>query len=44
MLDTMASNDKAEGVMVLTKVLEPSRYGVVVTDSTGQVKRFVEKP
>ena len=26
------------------QVEDPSKYGVVVTDSTGQVERFVEKP
>lgn len=35
---------KAEGTIVVTRVEEPSKYGVVVYDSTGKVERFVEKP
>ena len=32
-------------VMQVTKVEEPSKYGVVVyNESTGQIQRFVEKP
>ena len=26
------------------QVTDPSKYGVVVTDDTGKVERFVEKP
>jgi len=34
-----------EGTIVVTKVEEPSKYGVVVYDqSTGQINKFVEKP
>ena len=35
---------KAEGTIVVTRVEEPSKYGVVVYDQTGKVERFVEKP
>lgn len=35
---------KAEGTIVVTRVDEPSKYGVVVYDNDGQVERFVEKP
>lgn len=35
---------KAEGTIVVTRVEEPSKYGVVVYDNTGKVQRFVEKP
>lgn len=34
----------AEGTLHLTPVKDPSQYGVVETDSSGWVKRFVEKP
>ncbi|KAK9848566.1 hypothetical protein WJX84_006534 [Apatococcus fuscideae] len=37
-------SQKAEGTILVTKVDDPSKYGVVVTDETGQVERFVEKP
>ncbi|XP_065175097.1 mannose-1-phosphate guanyltransferase beta-like [Sycon ciliatum] len=34
-----------EGSLVVTKVEEPSKYGVVVYDSkSGEIQRFVEKP
>lgn len=33
-----------EGTIVVTKVKEPSKYGVVVYDDRGCVERFVEKP
>src|SRR5271170_4329425 len=34
-----------EGTIVVTKVEEPSKYGVVVTKpSSSQIERFVEKP
>jgi len=29
---------------MLTKVEDPSKYGVVVTEADGKVKSFVEKP
>jgi len=35
---------KAEGTIHLTPVADPSQYGVVETDATGKVLRFVEKP
>ncbi len=34
----------AEGTIALTAVDDPSRYGVVTTDSSGKVLGFVEKP
>lgn len=33
-----------EGTILVTKVDDPSKYGVVVTDDKGLVDRFVEKP
>lgn len=35
---------KAEGTIMVTKVEEPSKYGVVVADDNGKIARFVEKP
>lgn len=35
---------KCEGTIVVTRVDEPSKYGVVVYDETGRVEKFVEKP
>lgn len=35
---------KAEGTIVVTRVEEPSKYGVVIYDQQGLVERFVEKP
>lgn len=38
-------NHGKEGTIVVTKVEEPSKYGVVVFDSnTGRIEKFVEKP
>ena len=38
-------NHGKEGTIMVTKVEEPSKYGVVVYDQeTGRIKRFVEKP
>jgi len=38
-------NHGREGTIVVTKVEEPSKYGVVVYEaSTGQIEKFVEKP
>lgn len=38
-------NHGCEGTIMVTKVEEPSKYGVVVYDhETGRIKRFVEKP
>jgi mannose-1-phosphate guanylyltransferase len=34
----------AEATMLVTRVDEPSKYGVVVTGPSGQVQHFVEKP
>lgn len=33
-----------EGTIVVTKVEEPSKYGVVVYDDNGQIESFIEKP
>jgi len=33
-----------EGTIMVTKVEEPSKYGVVVMKETGEIERFVEKP
>ena len=33
-----------EGTIVVTKVEEPSKYGVVVYDKSGKIESFVEKP
>lgn len=33
-----------EGTIVVTKVEEPSKYGVVVYDSNHRIESFVEKP
>ncbi|CAF0919068.1 unnamed protein product, partial [Brachionus calyciflorus] len=38
-------NHKCEGTILVTKVEEPSKYGVVVYDKeTGKIHKFVEKP
>ena len=38
-------NHGREGTIVVTKVDEPSKYGVVLYDEvTGRIERFVEKP
>ena len=34
----------AEGTLLVTKVEDPSKYGVVVHDAGGAIGRFVEKP
>jgi mannose-1-phosphate guanylyltransferase len=34
----------AEGTIMVTKVEEPSKYGVVVAQEDGKILRFVEKP
>lgn len=34
----------AEGTIVVTKVEEPSKYGVLVYDAAGRIQQFVEKP
>lgn len=33
-----------EGTIVVTKVEEPSKYGVVLYDESGRIKSFIEKP
>jgi mannose-1-phosphate guanylyltransferase len=33
-----------EGTILVTQVSDPSKYGVVVADGSGQIQRFVEKP
>lgn len=35
---------KAEGTLLVTKVEDPSKYGVVVADGDGKINAFVEKP
>jgi len=37
-------NHGAEGTIMVTKVDEPSKYGVVVCSDDGKISRFVEKP
>lgn len=37
-------DNRAEGTIALTPVDDPSRFGVVVTDDSGKVSAFVEKP
>jgi mannose-1-phosphate guanylyltransferase len=34
----------AEGTILVTKVDEPSKYGVIVSNENGKIERFVEKP
>jgi len=43
MLDFHKAHGK-EGTICVTKVSDPSKYGVVVHDATGKIDRFVEKP
>jgi NDP-sugar pyrophosphorylase family protein len=31
----------AEGTIVVTKVEDPSKFGVIVSDETGKIQRFV---
>ncbi len=33
-----------EGTILVTKVEDPSKYGVVIADETGKIQKFVEKP
>jgi len=33
-----------EGTIMVTKVQEPSKYGVVVSNKEGQIQQFIEKP
>lgn len=43
MLEFHVARD-AEATILVTKIDDPSKYGVVVIDEYGQVQRFVEKP
>jgi len=43
MLEFHKSHGK-EGTLLVTKVDEPSKYGVVVANEAGKIERFVEKP
>lgn len=44
--DLLAFHKKhgGEGTIMVTRVEEPSKYGVVVSDESGKIERFVEKP
>jgi len=44
--DLLAFHKKhgAEGTIMVTKVEEPSKYGVVVSNDEGKIQQFVEKP
>ena len=44
--DLLAFHKKTgkEGTIMVTRVDEPSKYGVVVHDATGRIQHFVEKP
>jgi len=44
--DMLAFHKKhgGEGTIMVTRVEEPSKYGVVVSDEQGKIERFVEKP
>ena len=35
---------KAQATMVLTRVLNPLPFGIVITDEDGKINRFMEKP
>jgi len=37
-------NHGAEGTILVTKVEEPSKYGVVLSNEHGKIQQFVEKP
>lgn len=43
-LEKFHRNHGKEGTIVVTKVEEPSKYGVVIYDSTGCIESFIEKP
>lgn len=43
MIDFHKSHGK-EGTIMVTKVEEPSKYGVIVGKENGLIERFVEKP
>lgn len=35
---------KKEGTIMVTKVEDPTKYGVIVSDESNKIIRFVEKP
>ena len=37
-------NHSKQGTIVVTKVEDPSKYGVVIAKEDGEIERFVEKP
>ena len=37
-------NHGGEGTLLVTKVKDPSKYGVIIAEPNGQIKQFVEKP
>jgi len=37
-------NHGKQGTMLVTKVTDPSKYGVVISQQDGEITRFVEKP
>lgn len=43
-LEEFHRNHGKEGTIVVTKVEEPSKYGVVIYDETGRIENFIEKP
>lgn len=43
-LERFHKNHGKEGTIVVTKVEEPSKYGVVLYDSEGRIESFIEKP
>ncbi len=44
LLDFHKSHPSAEGTLLVTRVAEPSKYGVVVHTAEGLIQHFVEKP
>ncbi|XP_017483600.1 PREDICTED: mannose-1-phosphate guanyltransferase beta [Rhagoletis zephyria] len=43
-LEQFHKNHGKEGTIVVTKVEEPSKYGVVLYDENGRIENFIEKP
>lgn len=43
-LEKFHRNHGKEGTIVVTKVEEPSKYGVVLYDEFGRIESFIEKP
>ena len=37
-------NHGKEGTIIVTKVEDPTKYGVVIAKEDGQIEKFVEKP